>query len=75
MHTSRHIDSCIESMKQMLGDPNNEMTSEQRNTLMQGVRELKRLRRARNFTREHVFTVVSRITEVVYEIVNSGVGA
>lgn len=75
MQTSKHIDSCIELIKQMLGDTNYEMTSEQRNTLMKGIRDLKRLRKANRLTHKEIFAVVSRIAQVAYEVVNAGVSA
>ena len=75
MQTSKHIDSCIELIKQMLGDTNYEMTSEQRNTLMKGIRDLKRLRKAKKLTHKEIFAVVSRIAQVADEVANAGVSA
>lgn len=71
MNAQKHIDSCIEQIKQMLGDANYEMTSEQRDTLVLGVRELKRLRKAERITQAQVFATVSLIAEAVYQIVNT----
>jgi hypothetical protein len=75
MTTSKMIDSCIELIKQMLGDPNNEMTSEQRNKLMSGIRELKRLQKAKKLTHKEAFAVVSSIARAAYEVANTGVSA
>ena len=75
MTTSKYLDSGIELIKQMLGDANNEWTSEQRNTLMKGTRELKRLRKAKKLTHQDVSAVVSRIAQALYEVANAGVSA
>ena len=72
MQTSKYIDSGIEQLKQMLGDSNNEWTSEQRNTLTKGTRALKRLRKAKKLTHKEVFAVVSRIAQALYEVANTG---
>jgi hypothetical protein len=64
MHTSKRIDSCIELIKTMLGDTNNELTSEQRNKLKTGIHDLK-------LTHTEVFVVVSRIAEAALEVLNT----
>lgn len=68
---TKQIDSCIELIKAMLRDTNNEFTSEQRNMLKNGIRELKRLQKATKLTHQELFTVVSRIAEAAFEIVNA----
>jgi hypothetical protein len=71
MNTTKHIDSCIGLLKQMLGDSNNELTSEQRSKLKKGIRDLKRLQRTKQLTHRQVFVVVNEIAEVALEIVVS----
>ena len=75
MHTSKHIDSCIELIKSMLADTNNELTSGQRSELKQGIRDLKRLRKATKLTHQETFLVVSRIAEAVLKVVGTGMSA
>jgi hypothetical protein len=75
MKTSKYLDSSIELLKQMLGDANNEWTSEQRNTLTTGTRELKRMRKAKKFTHKEVSAVVSLIAQALYEVAKTGEGA
>jgi hypothetical protein len=72
MNTTKHIDSSIALLKQMLGDPNNELTSEQQSKLKKGIRDLKRMLRAKNLTHKQVFVVVGEIAEAALEILKSG---
>ena len=74
MYTKKHTDSSIDLLRKMLGDPNNELSSEQQSKLKKGIRDLKRLQRATNLTHQQVFAVVSKIAETVYEILKSGSG-
>lgn len=62
------IDSCIDLLKKMLGDPNNELSSEQQRKLKNGIRELKRLQRTTKLTHAQVFAVVSEIAEAASEL-------
>ena len=71
MHTSKRIDSCIELIKTMLGDTNNELTSEQRNKLKTGIHDLKRLQKATKLTHTEVFAVVSWVAEAALEVLNT----
>ena len=75
MKTTKLIDTCIELLKQMCSDANNELTSGQRDELMAGIHELKRLRRAMKLTHHEVYVVVERIAKAAYEVVESGVSA
>lgn len=75
MTTSKLIESCIEVIKQMLGDANNELTSGQRAELISGIRELKRLKKATKLTHSEVSLVVSRIAHTAHELVEVGVSA
>ena len=72
MNTRRTIDSCIDLLRKMLGDPNNELSSEQQSKLKKGIRDLKRLQRATNLTHMEVFAVVQEIANVAFEILMSG---
>lgn len=72
MNTRRTIDSCIDLLRKMLGDPNNELSSEQQSALKKGIRDLKRLQRATKLTHSEVFAVVKEIAEVAFEILMSG---
>lgn len=75
MHTSKHIDTCIELIKTMLADINNELTSGQRSKLKKGIRDLKRLQKATRLTHQEVFAVVSQIAEAATEVLNAGMSA
>jgi hypothetical protein len=72
MNTKRQIDSCIDLLRKMLGDSNNELSSEQQSKLKKGIRDLKRLSRATKLTHMQVFAVVSQIAEAAFEILRSG---
>jgi hypothetical protein len=72
MNTTKQIDSCIDLLRKMLGDPNNELSSEQQSKLKKGIRDLKRLQRATRLTQKQVFRVVSQIAEAAFEILESG---
>lgn len=72
MTSKKLIDSCIDDIKTMLRDPNSDLTSEQQQLLKNGIRDLKRLQKAKTLTHEEAFQVVSRIAKVVYEIANNG---
>ena len=74
MYAKKYIDSSIEQLRKMLGDPNNELSSEQQSKLKKGIRDLKRLQREKSLTHQQVFVVVSKIVEAVYEILKSGSG-
>jgi hypothetical protein len=74
MNTTKQIDSCIDLLRKMLGDPNNELSSEQQSKLKKGIRNLKRLQRATKLTHKQVFRVVSQIAEAAFEILKSGSG-
>ena len=75
MTTSKLIESCIELIKQMLGDANNELTSGQRAELTASIRELKRLIKANKLTHSEVSLVVLRIVHTAHELVEIGVSA
>lgn len=75
MTTSKLIESCIELIKQMLGDANNELTSGQRAELTASIRELKRLTKAKKLTHSEVSLVVLQIVHTAHELVEVGVSA
>ena len=72
---SKLIESCIEELKSMLGDANNELTSGQREELTACIRELKRLQKATRLTHQEVYLVVARIAKTAHQLVGAGVGA
>jgi len=69
---SKQIDTCIDQLRKILGDTNNELTSKQRSKLKKGIDDLKRLQRETKLTQKEVFAVVSRIAKEVFEILMSG---
>jgi hypothetical protein len=69
---SKQIDTCIDQLRKILGDTNNELTSKQRSKLKKGIDDLKRLQRETKLTQKEVFAVVSRIAKEVFEILKSG---
>ena len=73
MKTSKLIESCIEELKKMLGDSNNELTSGQRAELTSNIRELKQLKKATKLTHQEVYFVVARIAKTAFEVIESGV--
>ena len=70
MNTKRQVDCCIELIKAMLSDTNNDLTPEQRTKLEKGIQDLKCLQRAKKFTHREILPVVSRIAEAAYEVLN-----
>jgi len=66
------IDTCIDQLRKILGDTNNELTSKQRSKLKRGIDDLKRLQRETKLTPKEVFAVVSRVAKEVFEILKSG---
>jgi hypothetical protein len=73
MHTAKHIDSSIQLLKKMLGDKNVELTSEQQSKLTKGIRDLKRLRKAKKLTYEDVNRAMSGIVEAALDILETSV--
>ncbi len=71
MNTRKQIDCCIELVKAMLSDTNNDLTPEQRGKLKKGIRDLKRLQKASKLKQRDIFSVVSRIAEAAYGVVNN----
>jgi hypothetical protein len=65
------IDSCIASLKGMLGDTNNELTAEQQRQLNKGIRDLKRLQKAKTLTYARKFAVAKQIADATYDILKS----
>jgi len=65
------IDSCIDHLRKMLEDSNNELSSEQQRKLKKGITELKRLKRATKLTHLQVSAVVSEVAKVAFEILTS----
>ena len=66
------IDTCIDQLRKILGDTNNELTSKQRSKLKRGIDYLNRLQRETKLTQKEVFAVVSRVAKEVFEILKSG---
>jgi len=72
MDNKTQIDSCIDQLRKMSSDANNELSSKQRSKLKKDIRDLKRLRRATRLTHQQVSVVVRQIAAVMFEIMNSG---
>lgn len=70
MNRNKSIDSCIDLLRKMLEDSNNELSSGQQSKLEKGVKDLKRLKRATKLTYLQVSAVVSEIAEAAYEILS-----
>lgn len=75
MNTKKQIDCCIELVKAMLSDTNNELTPEQRSKLDKGIQDLKRLQKAKKLTHGEIFSVVSSIAEAAYDVLDNGPSA
>jgi hypothetical protein len=75
MNKKQQIDCCIEHVRAMLSDTNNDLTPEQRSKLKTGIRDLKRLQKATKLTYEEIFPVVSRIAKAAYEVLGNGQSA
>ena len=75
MNTSKAIDSCIEEIKSLLGDENNELTSGQREDLTACIHRLKSLRSKKLLKHQEVYIVVAQIVDVVHTLVGLGVHA
>ena len=71
MNQERPIDSGIDLLRKMLEDPNNELSSEQQSKLQKGIRDLKRLKRAKRLTYSQVYKVVSEIAKAALEVLKS----
>jgi len=65
---SKRLDSCIQSLKQMIGDPSNELGSEQQRALKSEIRKLKRLKKQPSCKREELYRVANEIAEEVLKI-------
>jgi ABC-type transporter Mla subunit MlaD len=74
MTIKKQIGSCIDQLRKMLGDTNNELSSEQRSNLKKGVQNLKKLQKAKDLTHEDLFNVVSEIAQTALEILESRSG-
>jgi len=72
MNRNKSIDACIDLLRKMLVDSNNELSSEQQSKLKKGIKDLKRLKRATKLTHLQVSAVVSEIAEAAFEILTSG---
>ena len=72
MTIKKYIDSCIDQLREMLGDPNNELTSEQQSKIEKHIRDLKRLRRAPKLSHREIFPVANQIAETLFEIAMFG---
>ncbi len=68
MDRTKHLDSCIQILKGMLGDQSNELGSEQQRALAEGIRKLKKLKKQPNLNQDELYRVVSEIAESVSKI-------
>jgi hypothetical protein len=68
MNESKYLDSCIQTLKVMMGDQSNELESEQRRALAEEIRKLKRLKKRSRIGRDELYRIVSEIAEAVSKI-------
>ena len=68
MDNAKHLNSCIQMLKDMRGDKSNELTSEQQSMLDFELRKLKKLKRIAKPTRDEVTRVVSEVAATIYQI-------
>jgi hypothetical protein len=64
----KHLDSCIQSLKEMLGDSSNELGSEQQRALKSKIRKLKRLKKQPNCNREELYRIANETAEEVLKV-------
>lgn len=69
MNDEKYLDSCIQYLKQMLGDKSNELESEQQRALEVEIRKLKKLRKLPRMKRDQLYRIVSEVAETVSKIV------
>lgn len=62
---AKNIDSCIQSLKVMLGDQSNELGSEQKRALAGEIRKLKKLKKQEELNQDELYRVISAIAESV----------
>jgi hypothetical protein len=62
---AKNIDSCIQSLKVMLGDQSNELGSEQKRALAGETRKLKKLKKQEELNQDELYRVISAIAESV----------
>ena len=62
---AKNIDSCIQSLKVMLGDQSNELGSEQKRALAGEPRKLKKLKKQEELNQDELYRVISAIAESV----------
>lgn len=70
MNEKKLIDTCISSLKGMLGETNNELSSEQRRNLQSKIRELKKLARAKTLTSKQLFAVVDSVAQAALDLLD-----
>jgi len=68
MNQHKHLDSCIQKMQEILGDPTNELESAQQRTITEKIRKLKKLKKQPKLTHEAVLGAVSEVAEAILEI-------
>ena len=62
---AKNIDSCIQSLKVMLGDQSNELGSDQKRALAGEIRKLKKLKKQEELNQDELYRVISAIAESV----------
>ncbi len=65
---SKYLDSCIQILKEMLGDKSNELESGQQRALANGIRKLKKLKKQPATNREEIYRIVSEVAEEISRI-------
>jgi hypothetical protein len=68
MNESKYLDSCIQTLKVMMGDQSNELESEQRRALAEEACKLKRLKKRSHVDSDELYRIVSEIAEAVSKI-------
>lgn len=68
MDDTKYLDSCIDYLKKMLGDPHNELESDQCRALTEELRKLKRLKLKPTISRDDLYRIVSEVAVTVSEI-------
>lgn len=68
---SKHLDSSIQSLKEVLGDPSNELGSEQQRALMGEIRRLTKLKKQPHVNRDELYRVISKVADTVSRILRS----
>lgn len=70
MKYSKHLDSCIQILKEMRADQSNELGSRQQRALGREIQRLKRLAKQPHTDREELYRIVSEVAKTVSGFLN-----